>query len=441
LLRLLRDSSVKKPQAIGFEALSTKEIVLLKAWLKQLGPKSEDRLRDSLNLEDRFGSSFETYKEIFLSCAKYKIDILPLRKSDKDLWRRDEAVSKTIANCRKKLWILFGEYHCARPHLPHLVQKLRPSARLLVIQQNDDRASLKRLTQPNVPKTLILKSARKRFGISLYCVLHTPLWVKYQSYLEKHLQASDEDEREALDASDQITWSLRTLSQFLNDPRYPHRISEKDLLDFTVLTAEDSNFFKSLSRFSKAEKSLVLSQIRSSGVAVLPDRRFIYLSELTVNSCAQTAGLYLYLLWSGSRYSKQDFFKRSLSESMGFLLSKLLNHSRRATPWKKWVHLARTSSKKREAEAVLRSQTFVENFALREKWFKKLKPFQDQAAVALGRNLADAIFEAFLAGEFSQSRLIRLLKTKVRDELQAYQILVELKSVGSSFSIGSRKGW
>jgi hypothetical protein len=300
---------------------------------------------------------------------------------------------------------------------------------------------LKRLATTTTKKSLVLKSKRDRMGIELYCVLHTPLWVKYQSYLEQHLHASDQDEFEALDAHEQISWSLKTLAQFLNDPRYPTRIVEKDLLDFSVFCADDDNFFKSISKFPTQERSLALSQIKSSGVAVLIQRRYLYISEVTINSCAQVAGLYLYLMWSHTRFTKSDFFKRTLAEALGFFMSKLLNHSRRATPWRKWALLKKTSQKKREAAAVLQSQSFVSKLDNRSHWTKKLSPFEDQSAVALGRNLADAAFEAFLTGEFSQPRLIRLMKTPVKDEREAYQILVELKSVSAAFAGSESKNW
>src|SRR5690606_24669085 len=130
----------------------------------------------------------------------------------------DRHASQVIGKMPTPAWILFGEFHCARNQIPKKLFKLKPNSKITDIQQNEDRLALKRLKDFGSKKTLIFKSGSKH-PIQLFCLLHTPLWVKWQSYLD-HAGRIDE-QKEPLDVHEQISWSIETLYQFLDDPRYP----------------------------------------------------------------------------------------------------------------------------------------------------------------------------------------------------------------------------
>jgi hypothetical protein len=442
VLRLLRDRKIKKPKFLALEVVNPSHEKLIEQWLKRPSPKTELQVQNGLELEKRFGCSWETFREIFLECKKNKVEIKGLFHSSTSLHKRDQIASRRLALLNERTWVLSGEYHCARPHLPKKLKQLSPLRSLAVVQQNDDRAGLKYLGHLSSEKTLILKSPSKD-KTPLFCLLHTPLWVKWQSYLDRYLLTTDRSqERETqLDLRDQIIWSLQTLLQFLNDPRYPFRKKESDLLDFEIYGPDDPEFSRSFSRLPSRERQSALRQLRSSNTAILPSRRKIYLAEQTVNSCSQAAGLYLFQMQSGILPQSEDFYKSVLVEAMAFFMSKLLNHSRQALHWKDLQLLARRkNARQRESKAILKCQSFSQ-FGLSSHWRKALRPYQPHAIVALGRMLGDSVFEAFLSGEFSRSRLIRLVSSSVKTEMEAFERVVELQSIARDFNPRRSRIW
>lgn len=441
LLRLLRSKDIQKPDCIAFEVFGPEHLSLIKTWLQSPTSAHELKLREALKLEKRFGTHFESYKEILLKAHELKIEISALGSKSKNLHRRDRHAAESLSKLTKKkklrTWIFFGEYHCARPHIPAALLKLQPHAKILVIQQNEDRATESVLRDLTLQKLVVLRAKpyivhKKTPPIEMFCVLHTPLWIKYQSYLETHLEAHDEhdDEFEAFSAYDQIAWSLRTLSEFLADPRYPTKWSLKQLLDFSVLRADEPHFLRQISKLKTAQKTEVLLSLKHSSSALVLDSRQLFLSEFTINSCSQVAGLYLYQMWSGTRAQRRDFYKRTLIEAMGFFLSKLLNHSRKAPSWKQWQWRPHARIPRSEHESITAAKNFVVNHP---KKFKGSDSLLAHAALVLGRNLSERAFEAFLAKEFSISRLNRILHTRIRTELEAFEVLVELQSLGRPF--------
>jgi hypothetical protein len=346
---------------------------------------------------------------------------------------RDKAAAARLSQLSARTWTFIGEYHCARQHLPLELIKASPQKKIVVLQQNDDRATLQLLKESTEKSALILKapewipngfSASK--PIDLFCILHTPLWIKYQSVLEHTFAAEEREAGEIQDASDQIQWSLKTLVKFLEDPRYPSHIKTGQLHHVHVYKSDDPHFYRSIVRLPKNDQQSISQQLKTSGLAVSMGTREIFLSEVTINSCSQAAGLYLYQAWSTNRFNTKQIYSLVLLETLSFFLSKLLNHSRRATSRNK-----------------MPSSLF--KFYLQPPPSAKLKKILGRqkmhAAQYLGRSLADALFEGFLAGEFSRSRLIRILKAPIRDEETAFLYLTEIYSVGRAFSKRGVKAW
>ncbi len=433
LLRLLRDRRLKKPKYLALEVLRKNSLHLLEAWQKNKSPKNEVALRKSLQLETYWGSHWEAYRELFLLCESFSISLVPLFDPQTNIRGRDKAAAASISKLSFRTWTFIGEYHCARQHLPLELLKAAPEKKVVVLQQNDDRATLKLLKETTEKSALILKAPQwipsgysDSKPIDLFCILHTPLWIKYQSVLEHTFAAEDREAGEIQDASDQIQWSLKTLVKFLEDPRYPSHIKRGQLHHIHVYKSDDPHFYRSIVRLPKNEQQAISQQLKTSGLAVSMTTREIFLSEVTINSCSQAAGLYLYQAWSTNRFNTKQIYPLVLLETLSFFLSKLLNHSRRAT-----------------SRNEIPSSLF--KFYLQPPPSAKLKRIlgrqKMQAAQYLGRSLADALFEGFLAGEFSRSRLIRILKAPIRDEETAYLYLTEIYSLGKAFSKRGVKAW
>lgn len=449
LIRLLREKQVKRPKVLGLEILEPRHELLVDRWQKDPTPKNELQLLRGLALDRRWGASFETYKELFKACHTMGIKVRGLG-SQTSLLKRDQFAARKIREFSKPMWILFGEHHCARNHIPRLVHAASPETSILVVQQNDDEATLKFLNKHHPTKPLILEAAdwtpRSRVNhakpIRLFHILHTPLWIKWQSFLERQLKSPSDDDLLGEDIGDpqnQITWSVQTLIQFLEDPRYPKSLRRNDVLDFTVIVEGDPLFYRGLAHFQKTLKTKALSQLRDSGVFIDLSKRRIFLSELTLNACAQAAGSYLYQVWVKYEAAEAGFYRQTLQEALSFFLSKLLNHSRRAKSMLEWDRLSRINND-RVAKAMIRSKKLLELFEDKET-LKSIRSLSSATTVGLGRAIADLAFEAFLSGEFSRGRLIRLVSNSVKSELEAFHILVELRSVGAPFQPHRAKIW
>lgn len=428
MIRLLRDKNLKPPQYLALEVLDAKfEDKVLNPSSKKL-----DEYRELLDLEQSFGSSFEVYKELFHVAHSKGIKLVGLKSSSKSLKTRDRSAAKIINKLDARTWVLFGEFHCARPHLPSELLKLNKDLSICILQQNPDKLHLKNLKEMSAAKRdLIFKSGSKHQA-PMFAILHTPLWLKWQSFLDQHRRS--QITLDPVDPHDQISWSIRTLVDFLKDRRYPQPVSLEELLDFNVFSVEDEDFMHTLQSLSRKDAEIVQAQLENSRVAITVDNKKIFLSEVTINSCAQAAGAYLFKSWAGIKDPFAHFYVNVLFESISFLLSKVLNHSRKTKHWKELGQLSRSQEQKQEIKRMLESQFFSQHFHDRKAWVNSLEPYRHQAAIALGRNLADWAFEAFLAGEFSKQRLIRMVLSVPRDELGLFERLIEIKSLGDTFN-------
>jgi hypothetical protein len=423
---LLRSQSESLPTTIALEVLAPEHEEMIN---KAKTPSQWRVVKEALQLEKHWGSSFETYQEIFQLCVRKKIKIIGLRSLSPKLQTRDRFAANRLKDQVGPVWILMGEFHCTPSHLPHLLRGHK-----VVLQQNIDSESLKRMADWSVKKSLYLRGRSQKRGLGttdLFCLLHTPPWVKWQSYWEHQQRIMDSTvESEPLQALDQVRWSLKTLHHYLEDPRYPLSYTLNELLAVDVVTPEDPRFYRWMKNVSSQQRRLITQQLKHSHCAVLLKQKRLFLRETTLNSCAHGAATYMVHMLTQETDAPLDFFKATYAETLSFFLSKILNHSRRALSWVDWKQQGKTP----EARAVLQSASFPLRYADRKRWLKNLRPHEAAVRVHLARILADAAFEAFLTGEFSKARLQRLMTEPVLHSEQAFEKLVELKSVGAAFS-------
>jgi len=279
LLRLLKDPKLVKPQAIAFEVIQPNQERMILQWLTQKTKKSEENLRRTLRLQEKWGSSFETYQEIFSAAFSQGIQIVGIGSSNPRLEARDRFASEKLRTLNLRTWVLIGAYHCARSHLPNLLKKQSSQMRITVLQQDDDRLGIK-LLKSSTRKHRIFQ-APTRNGIDLFCVQHSPVWVKWQSVLSQ----LDPQETSA-PTLDQMNWYLETLYHFFEDPRYPKPITLKELKDVQVINLEEEDLEPHLKRLTVSERRSLLLQLECSGVAILESKQKVFIIEDGINSCA-----------------------------------------------------------------------------------------------------------------------------------------------------------
>lgn len=421
-LRLLRDPRLRKPKTIALEAVSPAHESLLERWMKKPRASLERQLRESLNLEERFGSHFEIYRDLFQTARAMGISIRGLGSKSSQLQIRDREAAQRLAKLEHPIWVLFGAFHCARKHLPGILHELNPSLKLTVVQQDDDRLSKLQMSGQFLKQNLF--EAAPLHGISLFCFQHSPCWVKWQSLLH-HLEQEDLE----MDHQEQVAWFLKTLSGFLEDPRYLPSIREASLHDFNVVGPDEEAFEKSLKKLSSKDLRQALAQLELSRVAVNTTSKQILLLESTINSCAHAAASYL-IAQSWKRIPHvEDFHSWALYDCLCFFLSKILNHSRRT---RHWIDFKDTPSQSTFTKKLLKSKDFYKKFA-DPSWTQSLKPYRAEISTQLARIIADNMFESFLAGEFTKERVNRILRSPPKSEEEAFLMLTELYSAGLPF--------
>lgn len=425
LLRLLRNPNVAKPKFLAFEVLGSSDLSLIEKFQKHPNKQNEWKLRNELRLEQVWGSSWKVYRELFLECHNLKIKIIGLKSLHRKLQNRDREAARQLAKLQERTWIFFGEFHCARPHLPRELLSLRLNAQIGVLQQNEDHLLQKHLEEFSRKAPVILKS-KKRSDIELYCILHTPVWVKWQSYLDQQIHREESDT--PIDALEQVRWSLSTLVEFLEDIRYPHPITKDDLLDFGVIEADDEDFSQALHSLSPKERRGLVRSLEWIRVGCLPRKKRIYMTEKTINACAHAAALYLYQSWTDQTEVYKSFYESILTECVCFFLTKILNHSRKTKHWKELER-----SKESHVRQALKLREFTKAYGNKKSLIHRSGHSLASSGIIIGRILADRLFEAFLAGEFSKARLNRILISPPKNEDEIFERVVEIQSVGRAF--------
>jgi len=230
---------------------------------------------------------------------------------------------------------------------------------------------------------------------------------------------------------DQMNWFLETLFHFFEDPRYPKPISLRELKDVQVVNLEEEELEPHLKGLTVNERKSLLLQLEVSGVAALGDKQKVFLIEGGINSCAHAAAAHLLTKTWQREFNSQSFYGMALREALIFMLSKILNHSRRT---KHWIDFQQNRSPSdTEARKILRAENFFEHFNDRRRWLRQLRPYRSGAAQALGRIIADCGFEAFLSGELSRERMNRMLTHPPLSEAEEFLVLCELHSLGKAF--------
>lgn len=425
LNRLLRNPKINTPRQIYFEVLPAELEKPLRDYLNKPSAQKEKKLQLLLKLEENWASSWLVYKDLFQQAHRQGIELKGLNSQKSGLSQRDREMSKILAACKTPSWALVGEFHCARPHLPKLILQANSTLKLCIVQQNEDRLFLRHLKEMKLGRDLIFEAAHKKAEARLFCILHTPIWLKWQSYLNHHIR-NLELETQNLDATEQISWSLKQLTEFFDDPRYPRLPHPAQMMDYSFLQTEEETFAIALNKLSSSQQRKILNQLQYQSLAFDFDARKLFFSEVTVNSCAHAAAGLMYRHWSEHDFNTSRNYGLIFAEAIIFFLSKILNHSRKTNTWREWKNIRKAHPDYRRAQKVLRQQEFFLHY--------QPKTLSDtETCVLLGRCLAEGLFEAFLAGEFSKARLLRHLSTRHQDNKSFFLAVNELHSVSLTF--------
>jgi hypothetical protein len=332
-LRLLRQ--IQKPVVLALESFQASSQKHLDAYLA--GTLSLDGLREKSRWNETWGFSWDHYRPL-LELAKQKgFRLLGLNSKGgvRDLEAREKKAAQMIAKAWSRdqvIYVLFGDLHLAPAHLPakvHLSLKGRETA--VTVHLNSERVYFQLANRGLEADVDVVK-----FNDRSFCILSTPPWVKWQSYLlfldRMMLHDADLrlDEESDFDPTDQVALLVRLAAQDLKLEKQFQRIN-----DLAVYGENDETIWREVAkRVDKKERATAHELLRSGQRFFLPQGGIAYQPKATINSSAAIAGLYLHArlakrkkpLWN----FPADIRSHVWIEAVSYLISKMINHSRRS---------------------------------------------------------------------------------------------------------------
>ncbi len=345
LLKLLTDRGARL--AVGLE-------LVLKRYQTHLDAYWEDKISEKIFLERiRFKKHWyfdlwQNFKPIFDFAKFHKIPLFGVEYAlggNASLEKRDRESAKCIASLvqqepGRKLLIFVGDLHIAPTHLPQSVQteldKKKIQKKRLILYQNSETIYWELADEGIEDHVEIV-----RLSDSEFCITNTPPIVWQQSYL--NWLEHEEDSIDYADAKHSFAELVRRIAQFLEIP--PTQNFEEDLEEVEVFTCGDLSFLKKVSQdesFSPTEIQRIKKQILASESYCIPQKKYVYLANISLNHAAEEAAHYLKHLCSGLEEPRDPvdaFYANALHEALGFFGSKIINHKRKCFHEKEYLGL------------------------------------------------------------------------------------------------------
>ena len=340
-LRIMRKVVGKRrPLILAFECLFASDQEAVEAYLK--GQISQDCFLEKIQWEQKWGFPWVHYKPLFDFAKTHGLKIFALnievdKRSGASLNYRDQFAAELLyeihlQNPDSLVYVLYGDLHIAEKHLPDQFKKQ--------FQKPGTVETASIYLNPEQIYFDLVKERREvqvdvtRFNHRQFCVIGSPPWVKWQSYLmylEKNFDVNmdnEEDHREwEVDYTDHVSNLVRMICTGLQVQIKPDAIE--------VYSPGDPQVLKVLGNFlEKEDFHLAHDLIQSDQCFYIPQEGFFYLARITVNHTASLAGKYIHAHLCGHKKILWDFPKDFLKliwiEAMGFLLSKFVNPKRKA---------------------------------------------------------------------------------------------------------------
>ena len=416
-LRILK-ATVKEGEdaVLGLELIHKRHQDILDAYLKK--EISEEAFLKKIGLKQHWVFDLWASFEPLFEFARYHklpvagIDAAPAHASLKE---RDEATARLVTHILRKhpkhrIFIMIGDLHLA--HLPGMVQKLLKSGSKvvsdLILYQNSDAIYWDLARQGLEHRVETVKMSDNAF-----CRMHTPPIVCQQSYI--NWLEHEEGEIDFADSKTSFMELLDNISKFLDIDLG----DEREKVD--VYTCGDLSFLEQLKdsgKFSPGELKALKRQILASESYFIPEKRVVYLANLSINHAAEEAAHFIKHACSGreSKRTVEDaFYANILHEALAFFGSKLINPKRKCFHENEFknlfsyfstVHVPQERRLEFETTCLVLDFLKTDNSANRDRSFKSLRPDLFFAVThALGYMLGDKLFYAMMSEKISKGEI------------------------------------
>jgi len=428
-LRILRSLQGDRPVALALECFPRSA----QKWLDRFidGELDLDELKSRSRWSRAWGFPWEHYRPLFELARERKFQLLalnepPRSRSHFDLETRDENAAgiiraKYLQASGALLYVIFGDLHLAESHLPERVAAgLRHPERLrnVVIHLNSEKIYFQLASRGLEHRVDVVRLGPRRF-----CVMSSPPWVQWQSYLfflertDDHDRDLDEksDDAGEFDPTDQVAALVRLVARDFG-VRFK-------LDNLAVYSGDDSRVWRSLEKSLKtSERAVARAWLAAGRSFYLPESGTAYLGRASVNHAAALAGQYIHAELSRRKRPlwkmPGDFSALIWVEATAYFVSKLINHHRRAETLgdlKAQLAIASPSDQGREAMRLALDRLMSETIRVRQgrKREMQVRPRQKssyfEAARVLGGMMGERLYMAYRSRKLGKKEMIQLL--------------------------------
>lgn len=422
-VRLLRHLPEKAQVVLALECLAIEDQLFIDQF--QNDELSEAQFLKQIDWARNWGFPWENYRPLFALAKRRKWRVVGLGRQkyrEGSLSKRDGQMAADIQRLRQEnlglIYVLVGELHLASSHLPRLCERLMPNLRSIIIHQDVEELYFKLLERERDHQVEILRSGRR------YCLMVSPPWVKWQSYLSFLEQTYDrelDEDQPQLDQTDHIENLIHLLARDFD--------LELDTSDLQVFTPESDRTLRSLKKnLPKATWSVLEYHLTGNRSFLIPKSGLVYLSSPTLNRAAGMAGEYIHAKLSKRQeifWHRMDSFEPLIwKEAVAFFFSKWINPKRKPESMntiKMQLSVLSPKDRGREAMALALEQRMSDVVWVREgRRRKRFKRSRNsiviiEAARILGSILGEALFTKVRAGEIKPKELIDWMQFPLED--------------------------
>jgi hypothetical protein len=401
-----------RPVVLSVETIFARDQHILDEWWRR--EIDEEELRQRIRFDLDWGYDWAPFYELLVAArdhaeALYGLDCMP-REDLRKIGARDRHAAIKIEEIRERhpnamIFVLFGESHLAPQHLPKILQKQIPEAKVLTVLQNIDplywRAAGERTDKVDAV----------RVSEDVLCLFNATPLEKYESYRLFLDQWSRCDE--SPDFAPTIYNLIDSLASFLEINRYsPTNGTQPKFLVDMLPEVYGGSSLEMLSRLvarrgmNASQLQSMLARIEECGSAYLPSINAFYIREFQMMHAAEDAARFLHQACQGlpkrvnghlcdaetsaSLRRVDQFYMRVIEHAVAYFGSRVLHPSRPA-PKTDGDLLSRAACEKAAQAAAQDNSAVV-----------------DAAACDLGQKIGNQIYEAYLAGKVTASGLRRL---------------------------------
>jgi uncharacterized iron-regulated protein len=409
-----------RPVILGVETIFARDQHILDEWWRR--EIEEDELRQRIRFDLDWGYDWAPFYELLVSArdnaeALYGLDCMP-REDLRKIGARDRHAAVKIAEIRQRhpnaaLYVLFGESHMAPNHLPRVVRKENPGAKVVTVLQNIDslywRAAGERAD----------KIEAVRVAEDVLCVFNATPLEKYESYRLFLDQWSRCDE--SPDYAPTIYNLIDSLANFLEINRYsPHNTTQPkflvDLLPEVYGASAGAMLGRLLLRKGVSEDELrnLLARVEECGSTYLPQVNAFYVRDFQMMHAAEDVSRFLHQACQGLPYrlnghlpgadqdvrsSRADqLYARVVENAVAYFGSRVLYPSRPAARDGEASQISRAAFEKAAQAALRADPERCESFA--QEW---------------GYLFGSQIYDAYLKGKVAGRSLRRLFLAHLDD--------------------------